>query len=350
MCQGTSKDFRGEDYMYEALFYEKKEDNRVQCRLCPKICTIKEGKAGFCRVRQNREGTLYATNYGKISSYGFDPIEKKPLYHFYPGSYILSLGTVGCNLRCGFCQNWKIAHGNPVTEDFSPVRVLETARKRTGRGSLNVGVAYTYSEPFMWYEFVWDTARLIKEAGLKNVLVTNGYVSETPLRQILPYIDAMNVDVKGFTDEYYRRNCVGHLEPVMRTVEIARRECHVELTTLLVTGLNDSSAEIEQLVDWIASLDPDIPMHFSRYSPNYQMSLPPTPLASLEQAREIAQKKLTYVYIGNAPELDAGGTRCPRCGRTVLERLGYITRATGLDGKNCRYCGRGIRLVGDVRQ
>jgi len=336
--------------MHEALFYEKKDNNRVQCRLCPKICTIGEGRTGFCRVRRNRGGALYAANYGQVSSYGLDPVEKKPLYHFYPGSYIFSLGTVGCNLRCGFCQNWEIAHGDPDTVDFSPARVVETARKQVTRGYPNIGIAYTYSEPFMWYEFVRDTARLAGEAGLKNVLVTNGYINEQPLREILPCIDAMNIDVKGFTDDYYRKNCIGRLEPVMRTVEIAHRECHVELTTLLVTGLNDSPGEIERLVDWVASLNVNIPLHFSRYFPNYQVNLPPTPLDTLKQAREIARKKLSYVYIGNAPELNADDTPCPQCGCVVLERPGYKVRATGLDGRNCRYCGQEITLVGDVRQ
>lgn len=334
--------------MHEAFYYEKKEQNLTACRLCPKLCTIREGKSGFCRVRQNREGTLYATNYGKVTSYGLDPIEKKPLYHFYPGSFILSFGTVGCNLRCGFCQNWSIAHGDPRTTDLAPDQVVEMAQQQVDRGYPNVGIAYTYSEPFMWYEFVWDTARLAQKAGLKNVLVTNGYVSETPLREILPFIDAMNIDVKGFTDDYYRKNCVGRLEPVLRTVEIAHPECHVELTTLLVTGLNDSPEEIGRLVDWVASLDREIPLHFSRYFPNFEMDRPATPLETLRQAGDIAREKLSYVYIGNAPELDGHDTYCPECGKKVISRAGYSARSVGLDGKKCRNCGKGIRIIGDM--
>lgn len=333
--------------MREAFYYEKKEQNLTACRLCPKMCTIREGKSGFCRVRQNHGGTLYATNYGKVTSYGLDPIEKKPLYHFYPGSFILSFGTVGCNLRCGFCQNWTIAHGDPDAADLTPEQAVEMAQKQLDRGYPNVGIAYTYSEPFMWYEFVWDTARLARKAGLKNVLVTNGYVNETPLREILPYIDAMNIDVKGFTDDYYRKNCVGRLEPVLRTVEIAHRECHVELTTLLVTGLNDSEEEIGRLVDWVASLDREIPLHFSRYFPNFEMDLPPTPLKTLKRARDIAREKLSYVYIGNAPQLDAGDTYCPECGEELIDRAGYSVRTAGLDGNKCGRCGREIRIVGE---
>jgi len=332
----------------EALFYEKKEQNLTACRLCPKLCTIREDKSGFCRVRENRKGTLYATNYGKVTSYGMDPIEKKPLYHFFPGSLILSFGTVGCNLRCGFCQNWSIAHGDPDTVYITPEQAVETARQQIKDGYPNTGIAYTYSEPFMWYEFVLDTARLAGKAGLKNVLVTNGYINETPLREILPYIDAMNIDVKGFTEDYYRKHCIGRLEPVLRTVEIACAECHVELTNLLVTGLNDSSEEIERLVDWIASLDREIPLHFSRYFPNFEMNLPATPLETLKRAGDIARKKLSYVYIGNARELDEQDTYCPECGEKLISRTGYTTRVVGLDGKTCRHCGRGINIVGDI--
>jgi pyruvate formate lyase activating enzyme len=172
-------------------------------------------------VRENREGTLYATNYGECSSYALDPIEKKPLYHFYPGSFIFSLGTVGCNLRCGFCQNWQIAHEDPPTTYLSPRRAVELTLQQKERGYPCVGLAYTYSEPFMWYEYVYDTAKLAREAGLKNVLVTNGYVNEEPLRDLLPYIDAMNVDVKAFTDKFYRTTCAGRLDPVLRMVETA---------------------------------------------------------------------------------------------------------------------------------
>ncbi|HPZ42977.1 MAG TPA: AmmeMemoRadiSam system radical SAM enzyme [Bacillota bacterium] len=334
--------------MREVIHYDRKEQNLTACRLCPKLCTIREGKYGFCRVRQNRGGTLYATNYGKVSSWALDPIEKKPLYHFYPGSDILSLGSVGCNLRCGFCQNWTIAHGDPPTRELTPAEVVELARQQRERGS-NIGIAYTYNEPLMWYEYVRDTAPLAREAGLKNVLVTNGYINEAPLLELLPYIDAMNIDVKGFTDKYYRESCKGSLEPVLRTVEIAHTRCHVELTTLLVTGLNDSEEEISRLVDWVASLDPEIPLHFSRYFPNYEVDLPPTPLGTLLRAWEIARSRLAYVYIGNAPQLDAGDTICPGCGETLIVRMGYTTRVTGLEGKKCRACGREIRIAGEVR-
>lgn len=332
----------------EALYYEKKEQNAVNCVLCPHFCKIQEGKAGICRSRVNRGGVLYAANYGKVSSYGMDPIEKKPLYHFYPGSYILSVGTVGCNFKCQFCQNWSIAHGDPSTTDITPAGLVEMAMDYAGMGYPNIGIAYTYNEPFMWYEFVFESAKLANEAGLKNVLVTNGSVNEAPLREILPFIDAMNIDVKGFTEEYYKKYCKGSLQPVLKTVETARSECHVELTTLLIPGLNDAEEEIERLTDWVASLDQDIPLHFSRYFPMYKMDLPATPLEKLVQAREIAAKKLHYVYIGNAQIPGTDDTFCPRCGDEVISRIGHSARGVGLSGRNCSNCGEEIKFAGKI--
>lgn len=331
--------------MREALYCEKKEDGRVLCRLCPKLCNIRPGRTGFCRVRQNKEGILYTLNYGQCTAAAIDPIEKKPLYHFFPGASIYSLGTLGCNLHCGFCQNWEIAHGDPKTFPLTPTEAVEKALLYRNDRYLNVGIAYTYSEPFMWYEFVYDTARLAREKGLKNVLVTNGYVNEEPLKELLPYVDALNIDVKGFRDDYYRQTCAGRLEPVKRTVEISYRCCHVELTTLLVPGLNDSPEEITRLVDWVAGLDPEIPLHFSRYFPHYKMDLPPTPLETLRRAAQAARKKLRYVYVGNAPQLEMEDTFCPQCGLKVIDRCAYTVKISGLEGNRCRRCGYAIRLV-----
>jgi len=274
-----------------------------------------------------------------------DPIEKKPLYHYYPGSWILSLGTVGCNLRCGFCQNWQIAHGEPPTVELEPQKAVDLALEQQAKGYNCTGIAYTYSEPFMWYEYVYDTSVLAREAGLKNVLVTNGYVREEPLRKIMPYIDAMNIDVKGFTDQYYKENCVGHLEPVKRTVEIAQAECHVEITTLLVPGLNDSPEEIMELVDWVSGLNPDLPVHFSRYFPNYQFDLPATPVETMQRAYRIAKEKLAYVYLGNLGDTKTQQTYCPRCGAPVIKRSGYATETVGLEQGACCKCGKPIKVV-----
>lgn len=331
--------------MREALFYEKKAENTVLCRLCPKSCLIKEGHTGFCRVRENRAGTLYTLNYGQCSSCNADPMEKKPLYHFYPAHTILSVGTFGCNLRCGFCQNWEIAHGSPPTLSLTPEQVVTITK---AQGPRCVGVAYTYSEPVVWYEFVLDTARQVREAGLKNVLVTNGFITEEPLRRLLPYIDAMNIDVKSFRDDYYKRVCAGRLEPVLRTVEIAREHCHVEVTNLLVTGLNDSEEEIAELVNWLAGLDPNIPLHFSRYFPNFEMDKPPTPLNTLYRARELARQKLRYVYLGNVWDEEADTTYCPECGAAVIRREGYKVRAIQLKDGKCGACGMPVNVIGHV--
>ncbi len=330
--------------MQEAMFYEQDEGERTFCRLCPKLCNIREGKTGFCRVRKNEGGTLYSLNFGHCAALAVDPVEKKPLYHFYPGHSILSLGASGCNLHCGFCQNWNIAHSDPGTRPLSPGQAADLAAKYAAGGKC-AGVAYTYSEPFMWYEFVYETSQKVREKGLKNVLVTNGYVNPEPLEEILPYIDAMNIDVKAFTDRFYKDNCAGRLAPVMRTVELSVPLCHVEITTLLVNGLNDSEQEIRKLVDWVAGLDPSLPLHISRYFPNYKMDREATPLSTMKKALEIAKEKLNYVYIGNAPELDSANTVCPHCGELLVKRTGYYVNIEALQGDRCTACGKQINLV-----
>ena len=329
----------------EVFFYEKGEEGRTFCKVCPQFCNIGPGKRGFCRVRENRDGVLYATNYGLCTAYAMDPIEKKPLYHFHPGSLILSLGTLGCNLRCGFCQNWEIAHGDPRSVYLSPREAVGAALAARREGRECVGLAYTYSEPFMWYEYVYDTAILAREKGLKNVLVTNGYVNPDPLRKLLPYIDAMNIDVKAFTDKFYHKTCAGRLDPVLKTVEAAAGECHVEITTLLVTGLNDSPEEVKSLARWLSGIRRDIPLHFSRYFPNYKFDLSPTPRETMIMARDTALEYLDYVYIGNAPELDGGKTKCPDCSSVLIDRRGYQTRVAGLEGDICAGCGRKVNVV-----
>lgn len=335
--------------MREAEFYRTAGDNKVQCLLCPHECLLSVGQKGLCRARENIAGKLYTLNYGRISSLGIDPIEKKPLYHFYPGKQIFSVGTFGCNFRCQFCQNWEISQGEPATEELSPERLVAMAL-RASEESGSVGIAYTYSEPVVWYEFVYDCAKLAHEKGLKNVLVTNGSIQEEPLQRLLPYIDAMNIDVKAFSSDYYQRVCRGELEPVLRAVERACRSCHIELTTLLVPGMNDSDEELEALVDWVASLGKEVPLHFSRYFPRYRMELPPTPLKTLVRAWELARRKLNYVYIGNAWELGErfDNTYCPNCGCLLVQRSGYSVMLSGLEGRKCKGCGAEIAIVVDA--
>jgi pyruvate formate lyase activating enzyme len=327
----------------EALYYRPAGGTNVICELCPKGCAIGEGRTGFCRVRRNKGGRLYAENYAACSAYALDPIEKKPLYHFYPGSSILSLGTWGCNFSCRFCQNWEIAQADPQTVELLPDEAVRLARKQEEG---NIGIAFTYSEPSVWYEYIFDTAQAVRAAGLKNVLVTNGFINPKPLAALLPYIDAMNIDVKAYNSEYYRTICAGSLADVKRTVELAAQHCHVEITTLLVPGLNDDRTELAGLAKWLATVDADMPLHFSRYFPNYKMDTPPTPPATLDMAYRTARERLHYVYLGNA-----GGhgvnTHCPDCGLLVLDR---IHRRNFLSGeRKCPRCGKLIAIKGTVR-
>lgn len=280
----------------EARFYQELEGGRVRCLLCPNQCLIPEGKHGSCGVRENRQGKLYSLIYGETTSVALDPIEKKPLYHFHPGEYILSLGTRGCNFHCPFCQNYSISQGyTHPTQKITPREAADRAKELN-----SFGIAYTYNEPFIWYEFVLDTARLANQAGLKNVLVTNGYVNPEPLEKILPFIDAMNIDIKSVEEEFYGKICKGELAPVLATAKRANEVCHIEVTNLVIPTLNDSERDFGRLADWIATnLGKGVPLHFSRYFPAYEMDIPPTPVATLRRAEAIARKKLKYVYLGN---------------------------------------------------
>ncbi|NPV27032.1 MAG: AmmeMemoRadiSam system radical SAM enzyme [Firmicutes bacterium] len=331
--------------MEKALYYQNKPDQVVQCSLCPRECVIAPERVGVCRVRLNRDGVLYTRNYGQCSSWAVDPIEKKPLYHFFPGHDVFSIGTVGCSFRCQFCQNWQIAQAEPVTVTLSPAEVVDYTLKVKKRNPQCIGIAYTYSEPLVWYEFVLATAKLAQATGLKNVLVTNGYIQEKPLAELLPYIDALNIDVKGFTPEFYRRLCGGELKPVLKTAEIARQHCHVEITTLLIPGLNDTTGELKELVAWVYSLGPETPLHFSRYYPNYKLELEPTPLATLHRARELAKEKLYYVYLGNVIGDEHSSTFCPQCRHLLIRRSGYHVELVGLRGRTCATCGREIEVI-----
>jgi len=331
----------------EVAFYQAREDGIPRCEVCPHYCMIKEGERGRCRVRENIDGRLYATNYGRVLSLSLDPIEKKPLYHFYPDTNILSLGTVGCNFDCGFCQNWSLVHSEMEGSYVPPAEMV--AKAKEWQGNNNIGLAYTYSEPLMWYEYVLETAELADLAGLKNVLVTNGFINLQPFLTLLPFIHALNIDIKGFTREYYQDICGGRLEPVLKTAELAKKHAHVEITTLLVTDLNDSREEIEQLVHWIYnSLGADTPLHLSRYFPQYKMERPATSLETMEMARDIAQQKLKYVYLGNAWELEGSNTLCPQCGQMVIKRQGFRT-VNSLQGEQCPTCGEKIALVVDEK-
>ncbi|NLY89154.1 MAG: AmmeMemoRadiSam system radical SAM enzyme [Firmicutes bacterium] len=330
----------------EIRFSRCLQEGTVLCTLCPQACRLQEDERGRCRVRFRRGDKIYLSSYGQVSALALDPIEKKPLYHFYPGALILSVGTVGCNLRCDFCQNWGIAHGEAPTEYLSPKDLVELADNYRARG--NIGLAYTYSEPLVWYEYVYDTARLAKEKGLKNVLVTNGYLNPEPLRELLPFIDAVNLDIKAWEDDFYRRHCEGRVAPVRKAAEIMAKKVHLEVTNLLIPGENDREEETRELVRFLAGLDRRIPLHLSRYFPNYRLQLPPTPLRVLENAYKVAKEELYYVYVGNI-SVDArteyNRTNCPDCGQVLVERTGFAARVTGVDGGRCGNCGREVDLV-----
>lgn len=329
--------------MQEALYYEK-QDLGVRCTLCPHYCYLKAAETGRCGVRQEKDGILLTMNYGLCAAMAMDPIEKKPLYHFHPGRKVFSIGTVGCNLECGFCQNWLLATKASGLESvrLEPGELIALLKCHAEQNPL--GIAYTYSEPGIWYEYVYDIARLARKQGYKNVLVTNGFLNEAPLQELLPYIDAFNIDVKAFHEDYYRQHCGGRLAPVLRYVETAVAVAHVELTYLLIPTLNDSDADIRRFTAWVASLNPAIPVHFSRYYPQHKFSLPPTPPAVMEHVCTIAREKLSYVYLGNLPGHDWAHTYCSQCGIKLFHREDYQVQFMCKDGK-CPQCGHYLMLV-----
>ena len=285
----------------EAMYYEKLPDSIVKCVLCPHNCVISPGGIGICGVRKNIEGVLYSMIYEKVSSIAFDPIEKKPLYKFHPGTYILSVGSVGCNFRCPFCQNYSIARTAPDMVETTTIASSQLVSKALSlKDQGNIGIAYTYNEPTIWYEYVYETARLAKEKGLLNVLVTNGFINPEPLENLLPFIDAMNIDLKGYSEGFYKDVVKGRLESVKNTIRMAAVKCHVEVTTLIIPGLNDSVEEMTEMSKWLASISPDIPLHLSRFFPRYMMQdKPMTPMKTLSELESIASEHLNNVYMGN---------------------------------------------------
>ncbi len=271
---------------------------KAVCEICPHGCDLGEGCYGICRARKNEGGNVIDANYGKVTALSLDPIEKKPLARFYPGSTILSVGSFGCNLNCPFCQNSDIsmAGSSITTREIFPETLVTMAEDCMAEG--NIGIAYTYNEPLVGFEYVYDCAKLARSRGLKNVLVTNGYINEAPLKRLLHHVDALNIDLKGWSKEFYKR-IGGDLVTVKRSIELSAASCHVELTTLVIPGLNDDAEQMLLQCEWIASLSPDIPLHLTRYFPRYKMTAPPTPLPKLEELFRIARAYLENVYIGN---------------------------------------------------
>jgi len=325
--------------MKEAMFYETTENKIVKCRLCPFNCVIKSGNTGVCGVRKNIDGKLFSINYGKITSAAMDPVEKKPLYHFHPGAEILSFGTFGCNFKCPFCQNWEISQTQPPTQTVTPESILEMCLDKKIKL-----VAFTYNEPVIWYEFVYDTAKLLKEHNIESVLVTNGFINKEPLKQLLPYISAANIDLKSFSDDFYKKIVKAALNPVLDTIKtMFESGIHIELTTLVITGENDSLNEIGAEAKWISSaLDRTVPLHLSRYFPQYKMANPATPMDTLQKMYRKAKEYLDFVYVGNIWDEKLNNTYCPKCGNLLIRRVGYSTEIIGLNNGRCSKCGFGV--------
>jgi len=323
--------------MHQALYFENMDNLTVKCNLCPNYCIIKDGNFGSCRSRKNVSGVLMAVNYGRTVSINLDPIEKKPLYHYYPGSQILSLGANSCNLHCEFCQNSEISQEDCLTQVMSPDELLDILiRKSLSR------VAFTYTEPFTWYEYLLDCGKLFTEYNIKMVLVTNGYINQEPMKVLLPYIDAMNIDLKSISEGFYKNICKGKLEPVLDTIRTASEHCHIELTNLIIPNLNDSEDEIRALVDFVYCINPEIPLHFSRYYPHWKCQQPQTPLETLHKAFEIAKEKLCYVYLGNIPSGDFCDTSCPECKNILIKRNIFSSAVIKMSTNQCSNCGKQI--------
>jgi pyruvate formate lyase activating enzyme len=321
--------------------YAYPEGKRIRCKLCPRFCLLGEGQEGFCKGRKVIDGELLVTNYGQAVSIAIDPIEKKPLFHFYPGRRIVSLGPNGCNLSCKWCQNADISQGRMPTR-YVPLEELAALSHRQG----SIGVSFTYSEPLMWYEYIRDCAPLIHRQGGMVVLVTNGYLCEEPLRELLSHVDALNIDLKSSREDFYWRFCGGHLEDVVRTIRIAvEMKCHVEVTHLVVTGENDNEENIRATRDIVADIDPRIPLHLSRYFPHHEFHNPATSVAFLLKAREICLERMPFVYVGNVLLEGTEDTHCPICNTLVISRLGYEVTVQNLSNGRCAKCGEELGIV-----
>jgi pyruvate formate lyase activating enzyme len=332
----------------EAKYYDRIENNRVHCHLCPHECVIHAGKSGVCRVRSNVAGTLMSDTYGSLSAVGFDPLEKKPLYHFHPGKEIFSLGSLGCNFKCYCCQNYHISQtgvpGFPRIVKMDISSIISTAKENHD----NIGIAYTYNEPSVWYEYMLDIAIEAQKAGLKNVMVSNGYINPDPLKELLKYIDAFNIDLKTFDKSIHLKFTGGNISNVLDTlVNIVGQGRHLEITYLAIPEVNDNLIQFGKMIDWISeNLGKNIPLHLSRYFPQYKMTSETTPLSLLMEMASIAGSALNYVYIGNVPTEDYQNTTCPNCGHLVITRRGYFIQSKHINSMgNCGYCNFEIAKV-----
>ena len=309
---------------------------KVACELCPNRCVLDAGQVSRCRTRTNKDGTLYSLVYGKPCAVHVDPIEKKPFFHFYPGTTAFSIATAGCVLRCKFCQNWQISQAKPSDTDtytLPPEDVVRNALRYRCRS-----IAYTYTEPTVFYEYMYDTAIIAHDKGIKNTMHSCGYINEKPLRTLAKYLDAADIDLKAFTEDFYARICSGSLKPVLKSLVVLRDEgVWLEITNLIIPTLNDDMKKIQEMSRWILiNLGPDVPVHFSRFFPHYKLdNLPPTPLKTLEEARSVAlDTGLRYIYIGNIRH-EGESTFCPKCKKMLIERVGYFIKKNNLSNGAC---------------
>jgi pyruvate formate lyase activating enzyme len=336
----------------EALFYRKVDEKRksVACELCPRGCLIHDGDTGFCRARKNMGGKLYSLGYAHPCAIHVDPIEKKPFFNMLPKTLSFSFASAGCNLRCKFCQNWQISQISPLdaASQYVPPDKIVSAAKTNGCRS----IAYTYTEPTNFYEFMMDTAKIARSKGVLNVHHSNGYISPEPLKQLCKYLDGANIDLKGFSQDFYARNCEADLEPVLETIKTLKKSgVWVEITNLVIPGQNDDARLISKMCDWLKNdVGPDVPIHFSRFFPLYKMTgIPATPVTTLERARDAALKTgLHYVYIGNIPGHPGESTYCPACKKMVIKRSGYNMLEYDMKNGRCKYCGEKIGGIWNV--
>lgn len=329
----------------EAMLYEKL-DGALNCHVCNRKCIISEGKTGFCKMRENDNGILYSKNYASASSIAVDPIEKKPLFHFHPGSLSLSLGSIGCNFKCPYCQNWAISQ--TYLDEVGIRNILPEKAIRLTQENDCKSISWTYNEPTMWFEYTYDSAKLAQKKDLKTVYVTNGYMSDETLNLIAPYLDAANVDLKSMSDKFYQELCQARVKPVLENIRTMHEKgIHIEITNLVMPGHNDSEEDLKSLVEFVADVDVGIPLHFTRFYPHYKMNkLPPTPVETLEKAQKMAiDAGIKYVYLGNVPGSNGENTKCPECKELLIERDGFHIVNNKLKKDKCPECGAKIDVV-----
>jgi pyruvate formate lyase activating enzyme len=334
---GAENDAR---FVREARFYEKLPHRKIRCKLCPRECVIDDRERGYCGVRENRGGVYYTLVHSRVAAAHIDPVEKKPLFHFLPGTMAFSIATAGCNVNCKMCQNWDLSQARPeqVGANYMPPAAVADAARENRCAS----IAYTYSEPVVWHEYLSDTAEAGRAAGVRSVAISNGYIQREPLLELAKRVDAIKIDLKAFSESFYKDVVNGELKPVLQSISTIRKlGVWNEIVYLVIPGLNDGDREFQALARWVKTeLGPAVPLHFSRYYPEYLLkNLPPTPLATLERAKAICDAEgLEYVYIGNVPAHPAASTYCPKCRKAVIERTGFVVRAMHLRKGKCGFC------------